>query len=233
MYIALRLLRDARTRRSRRASPGRGPQVRRDARQRRLAPPPARRRHRPARPRRGHRPRRRGRRARAAGHPDQQRRPDRPPLTGAYAHLAAAAQAPLPSGPLPRCSTLGRSETADRGERPLVADAAGAHRARADAGSARRNASPPGPRSTPAASCPTRTRTTAGAISSRGRSRRAARGPALNQIAPSILIGRLRAALEASAARRTYIVNVSAMEGQFAAATRAPATPTRTWPRPR
>jgi NAD(P)-dependent dehydrogenase (short-subunit alcohol dehydrogenase family) len=36
-----------------------------------------------------------------------------------------------------------------------------------------------------------------------------------NQTAPFILVGRLHAALAASAARRTYIVNVSAMEGQF------------------
>ena len=36
-----------------------------------------------------------------------------------------------------------------------------------------------------------------------------------NVTAPFILIGRLRAALAASAARRTYIVNVSAIEGQF------------------
>jgi NAD(P)-dependent dehydrogenase (short-subunit alcohol dehydrogenase family) len=36
-----------------------------------------------------------------------------------------------------------------------------------------------------------------------------------NVTAPFILVGRLRAALAASAARRTYVVNVSAMEGQF------------------
>ena len=36
-----------------------------------------------------------------------------------------------------------------------------------------------------------------------------------NQTAPFILIGRLRPALAAAAARRAYIVNVSAMEGQF------------------
>jgi NAD(P)-dependent dehydrogenase (short-subunit alcohol dehydrogenase family) len=36
-----------------------------------------------------------------------------------------------------------------------------------------------------------------------------------NVTAPFILISRLRSALAASAARRTYIVNVSAMEGQF------------------
>ena len=36
-----------------------------------------------------------------------------------------------------------------------------------------------------------------------------------NQTAPFILVSRLRAALAASPSRRTYIVNVSAMEGQF------------------
>lgn len=36
-----------------------------------------------------------------------------------------------------------------------------------------------------------------------------------NMTAPFILVGRLRAALAASAARRAYVVNVSAMEGQF------------------
>ena len=36
-----------------------------------------------------------------------------------------------------------------------------------------------------------------------------------NQTAPFILVGRLRAAMAASDAKRTYVVNVSAMEGQF------------------
>jgi NAD(P)-dependent dehydrogenase (short-subunit alcohol dehydrogenase family) len=36
-----------------------------------------------------------------------------------------------------------------------------------------------------------------------------------NAVAPFVLIGRLRSALAASPARRTYVVNVSAMEGQF------------------
>jgi NAD(P)-dependent dehydrogenase (short-subunit alcohol dehydrogenase family) len=36
-----------------------------------------------------------------------------------------------------------------------------------------------------------------------------------NQTAPFILVSRLRAAMAASPARRTYVVNVSAMEGQF------------------
>jgi NAD(P)-dependent dehydrogenase (short-subunit alcohol dehydrogenase family) len=46
-----------------------------------------------------------------------------------------------------------------------------------------------------------------------------------NQTAPFILVGRLRAALAASSARRTYIVNVSAMEGQFHRGYKGPGHP--------
>jgi NAD(P)-dependent dehydrogenase (short-subunit alcohol dehydrogenase family) len=46
-----------------------------------------------------------------------------------------------------------------------------------------------------------------------------------NQTAPFILVGRLRAALAASPARRTYIVNVSAMEGQFHRGYKGPGHP--------
>ncbi len=46
-----------------------------------------------------------------------------------------------------------------------------------------------------------------------------------NQTAPFILIGRLRAALAASGARRTYIVNVSAIEGQFNRGYKGPGHP--------
>ena len=46
-----------------------------------------------------------------------------------------------------------------------------------------------------------------------------------NETAPFILIGRLRAALAASSARRTYIVNVSAMEGQFGRGYKGPGHP--------
>ena len=54
-----------------------------------------------------------------------------------------------------------------------------------------------------------------------------------NQTAPFILVGRLRAALAASSARRTYVVNVSAMEGQFHRGYKGPGHRTRTWRRPR
>jgi NAD(P)-dependent dehydrogenase (short-subunit alcohol dehydrogenase family) len=46
-----------------------------------------------------------------------------------------------------------------------------------------------------------------------------------NQTAPFILISRLRSALAASPARRTYVVNVSAMEGQFARRYKGPGHP--------
>jgi NAD(P)-dependent dehydrogenase (short-subunit alcohol dehydrogenase family) len=46
-----------------------------------------------------------------------------------------------------------------------------------------------------------------------------------NMTAPFILVSRLRPALAASSARRTYIVNVSAMEGQFSRGYKGPGHP--------
>ena len=46
-----------------------------------------------------------------------------------------------------------------------------------------------------------------------------------NSVAPFLLISRLRASLAASPARRTYVVNVSAMEGQFARSYKGPGHP--------
>jgi NAD(P)-dependent dehydrogenase (short-subunit alcohol dehydrogenase family) len=46
-----------------------------------------------------------------------------------------------------------------------------------------------------------------------------------NMTAPFILVGRLRAAMAASPARRTYVVNVSAMEGQFSRGYKGPGHP--------
>ncbi len=46
-----------------------------------------------------------------------------------------------------------------------------------------------------------------------------------NMTAPFVLVSRLRAALAASPARRTYIVNVSAMEGQFGRGYKGPGHP--------
>ena len=136
----------------------------------------------------------------------------------AYAHLAAAAQAPLPSGALPDVVTLGRAAVRPptRG-RSLVphaagADRPGAHRRLGFARAHRR----PAPRSTPAVSRPTCIRTTAGArCVGEVDPVELLEVQLCNQTAPFILISRLRPALAASPARRTYVVNVSAMEGQF------------------
>ena len=46
-----------------------------------------------------------------------------------------------------------------------------------------------------------------------------------NQTAPFLLVSRLRAALAASSARRTYVVNVSAIEGQFNRGYKGPGHP--------
>ena len=46
-----------------------------------------------------------------------------------------------------------------------------------------------------------------------------------NQTAPFILVSRLRPAMAASPARRKYVVNVSAMEGQFSRGYKGPGHP--------
>lgn len=46
-----------------------------------------------------------------------------------------------------------------------------------------------------------------------------------NSVAPFVLVGRLRRCLAASPARRTYVVNVSAMEGQFGRGYKGPGHP--------
>jgi NAD(P)-dependent dehydrogenase (short-subunit alcohol dehydrogenase family) len=149
----------------------------------------------------------------------------------AYAHLAGAEQAPLPSGPLPEIVTLGRH----------------AHGHASTAALARGHWSP-----TPHAL--TALALTAGSASAE----RVATGTAIdagglapdrhphnswsqvigevdavellevqlcNQTAPFILVSRLRPALAASPARRTYVINVSAMEGQFFRGYKGPGHP--------
>ena len=69
-----------------------------------------------------------------------------------------------------------------------------------------------------------------------GRSPRAARGPALQRdrpVHPDLAAAPGDARRGAREARRAYVVNVSAMEGQFSRTYKGPATRTRTWPRPR
>jgi NAD(P)-dependent dehydrogenase (short-subunit alcohol dehydrogenase family) len=147
----------------------------------------------------------------------------------AYAHLVAAEQAPLPGGPLPEVVALGSGARPDRGALP-----AGRAPAPADmltglaltAGSASAD------------------RVTAGTAIDAG-----GLAPDLhphnswsrvvgeidpvellevqlcNQTAPFILVSRLRPALAGSPARRTYVVNVSAMEGQFRRGFKGPGHP--------
>ncbi|WP_445150689.1 SDR family NAD(P)-dependent oxidoreductase [Baekduia sp. Peel2402] len=148
----------------------------------------------------------------------------------AYAHLAATAQVPLPSGPLPEIVTLRRTE-----EAPATGAIGGGHWT-------------PTPRALAALAL------TSGSASAA----RVAAGTAIdagglipdlhphnswsqvvsevdpvellevqlcNQTAPFILISQLRPSLAASSARRTYVVNVSAMEGQFSRGYKGPGHP--------
>ena len=137
----------------------------------------------------------------------------------AYAHLAAGERAPLPTGALPEVVTLGRGA-----ESVVTAIAAGAPPATADAvtvlaltaGSASADRVRAG------------TAIDAGGLAPDLRADNSwsqvvgevdvvelLEVQLCNQTAPFILVSRLREALAGSAARRTYVVNVSAMEGQF------------------
>jgi NAD(P)-dependent dehydrogenase (short-subunit alcohol dehydrogenase family) len=150
---------------------------------------------------------------------------------GAYAHLAAAEQAPLPLGPLPEVMSLGRHAVGRAGTTAL-----------------------PGDHWSPTPHALTALALSAGSASAE----RVATGRAIdagglapdldahnswsqvvsdvdavellevqlcNQTAPFILVSRLRSALAASPARRTYVVNVTAMEGQFTRGYKGPGHP--------
>jgi NAD(P)-dependent dehydrogenase (short-subunit alcohol dehydrogenase family) len=152
----------------------------------------------------------------------------------AYAHLAATAQVPLPSGPLPEIVTLGRSDAAAGAGAAALPDGGGHWT--------------PTPRALAALALTTGSASAA----------RVAAGTAIdagglipdlhahnswsqvvgevdpvellevqlcNQTAPFILVSRLRPALAASPARRTYVVNVSAMEGIFGRGYKGPGHP--------
>jgi NAD(P)-dependent dehydrogenase (short-subunit alcohol dehydrogenase family) len=149
----------------------------------------------------------------------------------AYAHLAAAEAVALPAGPRPELITFGRG-----GGRPAaLAQSTGDHwsptpEALAELARTAGSASPE--------------RIAAGSAVDAGGlapdlhavnswSRRVEEVDPLellevqlcNTTAPFILVGRLRPALAAAAARRTYVVNVSAMEGQFARGYKGPGHP--------
>jgi NAD(P)-dependent dehydrogenase (short-subunit alcohol dehydrogenase family) len=152
--------------------------------------------------------------------------------TRAYAPLAEAESAPLPDGPLPDMITFGRSGDAH----PVaIESAAGDHWT-------------PSPRALTALAL------TAGSASpDRVAARTAIDAGGLlpdlhesnswvqvvsevdpiellevqlcNSVAPFILISRLRPAMAAARARRKYVVNVSAMEGQFSRGYKGPGHP--------
>ena len=149
----------------------------------------------------------------------------------AYAHLTAAERAPLPSGEVPEIVTLGRGA----GPATPAALPAGGHWAPTphaltalalNAGSASPDRIAEG------------TAVDAGGLAPdlqphNSWSRVLGEVDAVellevqlcNQTAPFVLVGRLRPALAASAARRAYVVNVSAMEGQFSRGYKGPGHP--------
>jgi NAD(P)-dependent dehydrogenase (short-subunit alcohol dehydrogenase family) len=147
----------------------------------------------------------------------------------AYAHLAAGAQAPLPRGPLPDVVILGRAGHATTGGLPSghwspTPQALTALALTAGSASAERIA--------------TGTAIDAGGLAPDLHPHNSwtqvvdevdpielLEVQLCNQTAPFILISRLRAALAASEARRTYVVNVSAMEGQFSRGYKGPGHP--------
>jgi NAD(P)-dependent dehydrogenase (short-subunit alcohol dehydrogenase family) len=152
----------------------------------------------------------------------------------AYAHLAAAEATPLPAGPLPDLVTFGRAAGAS-------AEATQSHLASGD-------------HWTPTPGALAALALTAGSASPQRIANGSAIDagglvPDLhadnswsqhvdevdpiellevqlcNMTAPFILVSRLRPALAASPARRTYVVNVSAMEGQFSRGYKGPGHP--------
>ncbi|MDX6665559.1 MAG: hypothetical protein QOG68_1765 [Solirubrobacteraceae bacterium] len=132
----------------------------------------------------------------------------------AYAPLTAAEAAPLPAGPLPELVTIGRPGATAPAVQALLPGPA-------PAGEVLHEAGPD------AAGLLPDLRAVNSWI------QRVDEVDALellevqlcNTTAPFILISRLRPALAAAAARRTYIVNVSAMEGQFARGYKGPGHP--------
>jgi NAD(P)-dependent dehydrogenase (short-subunit alcohol dehydrogenase family) len=150
---------------------------------------------------------------------------------GAYAHLVEAELAPLPDGPLPELTVLGR--TSDAHPLALAASVAApgidpaALTARALAAG-----------SSSLAHLAAGTAIDAGglvpdlhAVNSWTQTVEGVEPLEMlevqlaNTTAPFLLISRLRAAMAASSARRKYVVNVSAMEGQFSRRYKGPGHP--------
>ena len=159
---------------------------------------------------------------------------------GSYALLGEAEAAPLPPGPRPDVAVLGRTEMVSGGQRPNPAMLTG--------GPAEGGHWAPTPHALTALAL------TAGSASPERIAAEVAidagglvpdRHPVnswsqrvdevdpiellevqlCNMTAPFILVGRLRPAMAAAAARRKYVVNVSAMEGQFSRGYKGPGHP--------
>ncbi len=145
----------------------------------------------------------------------------------AYAHLARAAQAPLPAGPLPEIVTLGRAGATD--SLPEVGWAPTPHALTAlalTAGSAAPDRIATGTAIDAGGLVPDLdAHNSWSQVVDEVDPVELLEVQLCNQTAPFILISRLRGALTASAARRTYVVNVSAMEGQFARGYKGPGHP--------
>jgi len=134
----------------------------------------------------------------------------------AYAHLVASASAPLPSGALPDVVTLGRATAPAAAAGHWSPTPQGLTALALTAGSASPDRVADG------------TAIDAGGLAPDLHAHNSwsqvidevdpvelLEVQLCNQTAPFILVSRLRAAMAAAAARRTYVVNVSAMEGQF------------------
>ncbi len=149
---------------------------------------------------------------------------------GAYAHLAAGESAPLPAGPLPETVLFGHSP-----QQSTVALSSAAHQLLAPdtvTALALRTGS------TTAERIATGTAIDAGGlapdlVSVNSWTQRVDQVDPVellevqlcNVTTPFILVSRLRPALAAASARRKYVVNVSAMEGQFSRGYKGPGHP--------
>jgi NAD(P)-dependent dehydrogenase (short-subunit alcohol dehydrogenase family) len=125
----------------------------------------------------------------------------------AYAHLAAAERAALPEGALPELVTIAPQTNGSGATLPGVADTVGTA---VDAGGLKPDLHPHNSWSQ---------------VVDEVDPVELLEVQLCNQTAPFLLVSRLRRSLASSTARRTYVVNVSAMEGQFARGYKGPGHP--------
>jgi NAD(P)-dependent dehydrogenase (short-subunit alcohol dehydrogenase family) len=155
----------------------------------------------------------------------------RPP--GSYALLADAERAPLPEGPLPEITTFGRPHDAH----PALLTGGPANEHWAPTPHALAELALTAGSATPERIAAERAIDAGGLVPDLGDANSWSQKvdevdpiellevQLCNMTAPFILVGRLRRALAASSARRTYVVNVSAMEGQFGRGYKGPGHP--------